>query len=103
MNYLSSELVFGDISHFANSIKSNYNVEDCTVYDANENGNRFIGYDIRIDGKRYIVKMEYSENEAGELAIKAKHWTVVREDGKIVASELASLGDVFELLHVKKV
>lgn len=103
MNFLSPDLVFRDVNNFANSIKSNYNVTDCTVYDAVENGSRFIGFNIHADGQRYIVKMEYSENEAGELAIKTKHWTVVQEDGKIIATELASLGDVFERLHIKKV
>lgn len=103
MNYLAPDLVLNDIENFASSIKANYNVINCQVYDAVENSSRFIGFVIEKDGKQFIVKMEYSENEAGELAIKTKHWSIVEADGEVVATGLASLGEVFNHLDIKKV
>jgi hypothetical protein len=110
LNFLSRDRVMDDHVRFAESIRTNYNVIDCQVYERDSDfvfqGKQIpvktIGYTIHKDDKEYIVTMVYVENEAGELSILSKDFRI-KTDGEVTHTHLLSLGEVFEALEIKKV
>jgi hypothetical protein len=102
MNFLSQETVMNDIKRFAQSINDKYDADSCSVYIGQRGEVTWLGYQIEKDGKTYIVRMPYVQNEIGDLAIKTSEWTV-SEDGKDIKIELPSLKEVFEAIDMQEV
>lgn len=118
--FFSPNMVLSEINEKATFMQSNYAVDSCQMYDSIEENSRWLGYEIQKDGKTFVVKMEYAESEAGELAIQTNKWKVVDagkkigsgqlsqgeqyeiHEEKVIASGLTSLGEVFTLLGILK-
>lgn len=119
--FFSPDTVLTEIQEKANAILSGYNVDSCKVYDVEEDGVRWLGYEIEKDRKIFIVKMEYAEDASGQLAIKNRQWKVVEtgeligsgqlskggdyavhSEERVVGAGFASLGEVFTMLSISK-
>ncbi|MFF2531274.1 DUF5634 family protein [Brevibacillus sp. NPDC058079] len=100
MNFIAKETVMQDIENFANSIKSSYSVDGCTVFTRSEEDIVWMGYLIQKAGNQFIVKMPYVE-DSGTMAIQKKQWTI-EQDGREFAFGLGSLGEVFTRLEIEK-
>lgn len=119
MNYLSQDTIYQDLKSKAEYMNNHYNVQDMMVYIEGpvDSTTFYFGYSFSINNKRTIVKMPYlSRTEqiptpfgvlAGaeiELAIDKNNevWTVSTE-GLSDKTGFKSLGEVFDLLGIKKI
>lgn len=100
MIFLSQDTVLNDLLRMSTSIRNDYDVTDCFVHHKVSENTVWLGYHIIKDDKEFIVKMPYASNERDELAIKVKTWSI-ESDGK-TSIGMRSLGEVFELIGIKK-
>jgi hypothetical protein len=99
MNYITEDAAYAQMQNFADSIRHNFNVEDCAVYKEKTAETVWLGLQMKKFGKTYIAKMLYVVNDTGGLTLQNKWWVLVDREKEI--AKLPSLREVFHHLLIK--
>lgn len=102
-NFLNEIVIFADLDKFAPEIQKHIaNSEVIPMKQENkEEGIVYLGFMVTLSPKSELiyVLMPYIRNEAGELAIKEKEWTVKNQMRSTSQSGLKSLGDAIDYIN----
>jgi hypothetical protein len=101
MYFFTGDAAYVQMGNFAASIKQNFNVEDCVIYEEKTGENVWLGLQIQKYSKTFFVKLRYAVNNTGDLILQNKWWIVVEQNQEI--ANLPSLREVFHLLKIKNI